>query len=247
MDLTRLYNLTTPELRQEAERLGVTDTYAMSRGQLIQAIRAKAGEPEPDGFLGKVFGFAKWALKAAGETKSGTVAAPESEIETAAAAAAATAAVPASASESVSAASRKEDASHPPRDFGGDRPVATESLYGVPVPVLTPAPPLPAPEEAEAEVVSEPESDSEAESPTEADNGPPSRPPAGVFSPSPGLFEEPFPTLTMARILAEQGHYKRALAIYARLLDEEPADAQLGAEAEAVRAQARTRRSHAPN
>ena len=227
----------------------------MSRGQLIQAIRAKAGEPEPDGFLGKVFGFAKWALKAAGETKSGTVAAPESEIETAAesAAAAATvsaavsAAVPASASESVPAASRKEDASHPPRDFGGDRPVATESLYGVPVPVLTPAPPLPAPEEAEAEVVSEPESDSEAESPTEADNGPPSRPPAGVFSPSPGLFEEPFPTLTMARILAEQGHYKRALAIYARLLDEEPADAQLGAEAEAVRAQARTRRSHAPN
>ena len=39
MDLTRLYNLTTPELRAEAERLGVSDTYAMSRGQLIHAIR----------------------------------------------------------------------------------------------------------------------------------------------------------------------------------------------------------------
>ena len=225
MDLTRLYNLTTPELRHEAERLGVTDSYAMSRGQLIQAIRAKAGEPEPDGFLGKVFGFAKWALKAAGETKSGTVAAPESET----AAATATVSVPAAAPVSAPAS------------------VAVPEPVSVPVPVLTPAPPLPAPEEAEAEVVSEPESDSEAESPTEADNGPPSRPPAGVFSPSPGLFEEPFPTLTMARILAEQGHYKRALAIYARLLDEEPADAQLGAEAEAVRAQARTRRSHAPN
>ena len=225
MDLTRLYNLTTPELRHEAERLGVTDSYAMSRGQLIQAIRAKAGEPEPDGVLGKVFGFAKWALKAAGETKSGTVAAPESET----AAATATVSVPAAAPVSAPAS------------------VAVPEPVSVPVPVLTPAPPLPAPEEAEAEVVSEPESDSEAESPTEADNGPPSRPPAGVFSPSPGLFEEPFPTLTMARILAEQGHYKRALSIYARLLDEEPADAQLGAEAEAVRAQARTRRSHAPN
>lgn len=223
MDLTRLYNLTTPELRQEAERLGVTDTYAMSRGQLIQAIRAKAGEPEPDGFLGKVFGFAKWALKAAGETKSGTVAAPESE------SAAVSAAV--SASESASAAVSASAA----------EPVS------VPVPVLTPAPPLPAPDEAEAEAKSASEPEAESVSPTEADNGPPSRPPAGVFSPSPGLFEEPFPTLTMARILAEQGHYKRALAIYARLLDEEPADAQLGAEAEAVRAQARTRRSHAPN
>ena len=235
MDLTRLYNLTTPELRHEAERLGVTDSYAMSRGQLIQAIRAKAGEPEPDGFLGKVFGFAKWALKAAGETKSGTVAAPESETAAATVAAAETvsAAESAAASAAVSAAAAVSAPAPEP--------------VSVPVPVLTPAPPLPAPEEAEAEVVSEPESDSEAESPTEADNGPPSRPPAGVFSPSPGLFEEPFPTLTMARILAEQGHYKRALSIYARLLDEEPADAQLGAEAEAVRAQARTRRSHAPN
>ena len=42
MDLTRLYNLTTPELREEAERMGVGDTYAMSRGQLIHAIRNRA-------------------------------------------------------------------------------------------------------------------------------------------------------------------------------------------------------------
>ena len=51
----------------------------------------------------------------------------------------------------------------------------------------------------------------------------------------------------MARILAEQGHFKRALAIYARLLDREPADSELVAEASAVRAQARARRPHAPS
>ena len=65
MDLTRLYNLTTPELREEAERLGVGDTYAMSRGQLIHAIRGQAGGQATEGFFGKVMGFAKWALKAA--------------------------------------------------------------------------------------------------------------------------------------------------------------------------------------
>ncbi|MGB5194790.1 MAG: hypothetical protein WBN70_17530, partial [Polyangiales bacterium] len=79
MDLTRLYNLTTPELREEAERLGVSETYAMSRGQLIHAIRGKAGTQQEEGFLGKVFGFAKWALQAAGETSSGRQAAPVSE------------------------------------------------------------------------------------------------------------------------------------------------------------------------
>ncbi|NNE20383.1 MAG: hypothetical protein HKN10_18105, partial [Myxococcales bacterium] len=66
MDLTRLYNLTTPELREEAERLGVNDTYAMSRGQLIHAIRNRGGT-QSDGFLGKVLGFAKWAIQAAQE------------------------------------------------------------------------------------------------------------------------------------------------------------------------------------
>ena len=68
MDLTRLYNLTTPELREEAERMGVGDTYAMSRGQLIHAIRNQAsGSQPPEGLLNKVLGFAKWALQAAQE------------------------------------------------------------------------------------------------------------------------------------------------------------------------------------
>ncbi len=40
MDLTRLYNLTTPELREEAERLGVDDTYARRFGS------ARAGRGE---------------------------------------------------------------------------------------------------------------------------------------------------------------------------------------------------------
>jgi hypothetical protein len=51
----------------------------------------------------------------------------------------------------------------------------------------------------------------------------------------------------MARILAEQGHFKRSLAIYTQLLDEYPGDGELIAEADAVRAQARARRSHAPH
>lgn len=199
MDLTRLYNLTTPELREEAERLGVADTYAMSRGQLIHAIRDKGGGPQQEGFLGKVFGFAKWALQAAGETSSGK-AAPE----------------PASEPASVSAPASE--------------PAPVSAAAPVPVPVVLPGP----------------GADSETGTGTGPDTGPPSRPPAGVFSNSAGLFEEPFPTRTMARILAEQGHYKRSLAIYARLLSEEPNDGELGAEADAVRAEARARRSHAP-
>jgi hypothetical protein len=91
-------------------------------------------------------------------------------------------------------------------------------------------------------------SEEEAASSADAtDTGPPSRPPVGVFSNRASLFEEPFPTRTMARILAEQGHYKRSLAIYARLLQDEPADRELSDEADAVRAQARARRSHAPH
>jgi hypothetical protein len=66
-----------------------------------------------------------------------------------------------------------------------------------------------------------------------------------VFSKSAGMFEEPFPTRTMARILAEQGHFKRALAIYAGLLRDEPGDRELSAEANEVRASSRARRSQA--
>ena len=78
---------------------------------------------------------------------------------------------------------------------------------------------------------------------SEPDSGPPSRPPAGVFSRSAGIFEEPFPTRTMARILAEQGHFRRSLAIYAGLLRGAPADRELSAEAADVRVRSRARRS----
>jgi hypothetical protein len=77
------------------------------------------------------------------------------------------------------------------------------------------------------------------------DTGPPSRPPAGVFSKSTGMFEEPFPTRTMARILAEQGHFKRSLAIYAGLLRDAPGDRELNAEVSDVRVRSRVRRSQA--
>ena len=56
------------------------------------------------------------------------------------------------------------------------------------------------------------------------------------------MFEEPFPTRTMARILAEQGHFKRSLAIYAGLLRGAPGDRDLSAEAADVRVRSRARR-----
>jgi hypothetical protein len=201
MDLTRLYNLTTPELREEAERLGVSDTYAMSRGQLIHAIRNQGDGPPAEGLLGKVLGFAKWALKAAQEEPVEAVSAPVSE--------------PVSEPVSVSA-------SEP-------APVSEPVEASEPASVSVSAPV----EATESAIATEPESAS----------GPPSRPPAGVFSKSAGRFEEPFPTRTMARILAQQGHFKRSLAIYGALLRDEPGNRDLSAEAEEVRTQSRARRS----
>ena len=46
---------------------------------------------------------------------------------------------------------------------------------------------------------------------------------------------EPIATRTMARILADQGHCRRALAIYQKLLKDNPSDSSLCAEAQAVR------------
>ena len=207
MDLTRLYNLTTPELREEAERLGVSDTYAMSRGQLIHAIRNQVSGPPPSGFLGKVMGFAKWALQAAQEEPSKSA---ESVSE----------AVPEAESATVSAA--------------GSESVSESVPVSELVPESVPA--------SEVEIVSEVVTEIVIESVTAS--GPPSRPPVGVFSKSAGMFEEPFPTRTMARILAEQGHFKRSLAIYATLVRDEPGNGELSQEADDVRERSRARRSH---
>ena len=206
MDLTRLYNLTTPELREEAERMGVGDTYAMSRGQLIHAIRNQAsGSQPPEGLLNKVLGFAKWALQAAQEEPT------------------------------------KKEAPQEAKAKRFSRPSEAPETGSVPAPGTGSAPesaPVSAP-------VSEPVSVPVSDSANATSSGPPSRPPAGVFSKSAGMFEEPFPTRTMARILAEQGHFKRALAIYAGLLRDEPGDRELSAEANEVRASSRARRSQA--
>ncbi|MBW2160973.1 MAG: hypothetical protein JRH14_13600 [Deltaproteobacteria bacterium] len=203
MDLTRLYNLTTPELREEAERIGVGDTYAMSRGQLIHSIRNKASGGQPaEGLLNKVLGFAKWALKAAQEEP------------------------------------RKEGASVP---ASASVPVSAPASVPASVPVSAPAS-VPASEPGSGAAFG---AATESENASSTSSGPPSRPPAGVFSKSAGMFEEPFPTLTMARILAEQGHFKRSLAIYAGLLRSEPEDRELSAEVKEVRARSRARRSQA--
>lgn len=207
MDLTRLYNLTTPDLRQEAERLGVSDTYAMSRGQLIHAIRSRAQGPEPEGLLGKVLGFAKWAIQAAQEE-------PRKEVAT----------------------SFQKPSELPMPSIG-----STAAAESAPATASVPEPEF----TATLESTATPEPTATLESTAMPESGPPSRPPAGVFSRSTGMFEEPFPTRTMARILAEQGHFKRALAIYGMLLREHPEDGGLRAEADEARARSKARRSEA--
>jgi len=220
MDLTRLYNLTTPELREEAERMGVGDTYAMSRGQLIHAIRNRASGSQPSGgLLNKVLGFAKWALQAAQEEPTKKEAPEERESKRFSR--------PSEAPETESAA------------VSAAVPVSVSAPVSAAVPVSAPV------SAAVSAPVSAPVTESATESENPIESGPPSRPPAGVFSRSAGLFEEPFPTRTMARILADQGHFKRSLAIYAGLLRDEPGDRELSAEANEIRARSRARRSQA--
>lgn len=50
-----------------------------------------------------------------------------------------------------------------------------------------------------------------------------------------GSLQEPIETRTMAKILADQGYRRRALAIYRKLVDQSPDDADLRAEMKAVR------------
>ena len=57
------------------------------------------------------------------------------------------------------------------------------------------------------------------------------------------VFDEPIVTQTMARILAEQGHFKRSIAMYGSLMRERPFDDGLKDEALNVRTQARARLS----
>ena len=238
MDLTRLYNLTTPELREEAERMGVGDTYAMSRGQLIHAIRNQAsGSQPPEGLLNKVLGFAKWALQAAQEEPTKKEAPQEAKAKrfSRPSEAPETGSVPAAAPESVSVPVSAPVPESAPVSVPESAPESVPESVSVSVPEsVSVSAPVSVP-------VSEPVSDSA----NATSSGPPSRPPAGVFSKSAGMFEEPFPTRTMARILAEQGHFKRALAIYAGLLRDEPGDRELSAEANEVRARSRARRSQA--
>lgn len=260
MDLTRLYNLTTRELRDEAERLGVDDTYAMSRGQLIHAIRNRAGGADSEGLLGKVLGFAKWALQAAQEEPRRAAAsrppqgrAPASVSQAPEQGKAkrfgrpAEAPLPSVGRESGSGSepgSAPMPASEPvpvPASVPASEPVSASEPASVPA--SEPGPVSASASAADPDAGTTSRSDSEPE--LEAASGPPSRPPVGVFSKTASMFDEPFPTLTMARILAEQGHFKRSLAIYASLLRDEPGNRELSAEADGIRAQSRARRPQA--
>ena len=218
MDLTKLYNLTTPELRAEAERLGVSDTYALSRAQLIHAIRGRLGAGPQEGLLGRVLGFAKWALQTTGAPDEEPVSMPDPYLDRQ------TVAEP-------GAALDPPTDNRPPSPVEPGRPDTKHFVR----PSSAPSEPV------SPATASEPPSGSSTRPSSSAG---PSRTPAGVFSGASSPFEEPFPTRTMARILADQGHYKRSLAIYATLLHEEPDDTELRLEADEVRSQSRARRSH---
>ena len=59
------------------------------------------------------------------------------------------------------------------------------------------------------------------------------------------LAKEPIQTRTMARILASQGHTRRALAIYQKLVQQRPDDKALRTEADAVRSGKPPKKAHA--
>ncbi|MEM7437698.1 MAG: hypothetical protein AAF436_21275 [Myxococcota bacterium] len=202
MDLTKLYNFTTAELREEADRLGVRDTYALSRAQLIHAIRGQVSGDQSNGLFGRVLGFAKRALQQSAQQPL--------EVD------------------------RPSRPSPPTSEPTSEAPEAP--------PAMEPAAAVPATRSEAPSLFRTPASNSP---PTSASSGPSSRAPAGVFSSSASRFEEPFPTRTMARILADQGHYKRSLAIYADLIRQAPDDSELQGEADRVRTQSRSRRPHA--
>ncbi|MEM7139370.1 MAG: hypothetical protein AAF500_22565 [Myxococcota bacterium] len=206
MDLTKLYNFTTAELREEAERLGVRDTYALSRAQLIHAIRAQVNGDQSSGLFGRVLGFAKRALQQGAQQTL--------EVD------------------------RQSRPPPPSSDSAREAPASASAAEPEPEPAVA-APTV------RSEVPSLFRAPASSAPPASASAGPSSRAPVGVFSSSASRFEEPFPTRTMARILADQGHYKRSLAIYADLIRQAPDDAELQGEAERVRTQSRSRRPHA--
>jgi hypothetical protein len=236
MDLTKLYNLTTPELRAEAERLGVSDTYALSRAQLIHAIRTQAAGPPPEGFFGRVLGLAKWALATAAPPPEAASSPPKS--------------APASSPASPPATGQPETApTTAPAKGGPEVPAPSEEADEREATrrfVRPPGAPSQAP--GADPVPTDPGDGARKSSAVRRSSAPiSSGPPAGVFSgPGAATFDEPFPTRTMARILADQGHYKRALAIYAHLLQEAPGDMELQREIDEVRSQSRARRSSPP-
>lgn len=110
-----------------------------------------------------------------------------------------------------------------------------------PAPKTKPAAPTPEPASA-------PRTDAKASAP--AEKSPPSKAPASgetarlapkkiiadatLVEDDEGAMQEPIATRTMARLLAAQGHPRRALAIYKKLLREQPGDASLEEEAAAL-------------
>lgn len=110
-------------------------------------------------------------------------------------------------------------------------PVAAAADVAMPAPATAEAAPLTAAAEARARStawsqVRETRADDNALAPPTA---------ADAAAQDTGACEEPIRTRSMARLLAGQGHHKRALAIYDALLATDPTNAELRAEAAALR------------
>ena len=106
------------------------------------------------------------------------------------------------------------------------------------------AEPAEAEAEDEAEAEAEPAEDEAEAEPAEADH----QAKAKRSPSSESLADEPIPTRTMARLLADQGHERRALAIYRKLLRDRPQDDDLRHEVERLEAgRSRSSRRGAPS
>ncbi len=132
-----------------------------------------------------------------------------------------------------------------------------KAIAGAPPSLPKSPPPKPAPTpRAKPTPSPAPKTDSESRAPKTESRAPKteSRAPSSEKAPKTeararkaddALADEPIPTRTMARLLAEQGHGRRALAIYQKLLRDQPGDEDLRREVDRLESSGRGRATKA--
>lgn len=200
-------------LEREARRLGVERAEKMRRGELIRAIERTGGAgPDPGGgMLGTAFKVAGALVGVAREAWSAR----------ASAGALREGGPPRSAGPGSAASGASSSGASP----SGASPSGGSPPGGSPSAGTSPPPREHMQRAAEELAAAEPA----RRRPAPSRRRPEYEPPADA---------EPIRTRTMARLLAKQGYYRRALAIYDQLLRGRPDDAELRVEADEVRSQA---------